>query len=150
MKFRRGRVSSPRPFRGTRVFSQENVPLLGEGPAEVILALQERLLRVLSLLNHLGAWFSKEDVASVKEEANELSRQLSEEKSRRATKGMELHDLQAKIKAIEDTAETSSSEALALGRKNQKLEEALEKLRAEAKISEDVKVMAVDGAKMTS
>ncbi|CAH8327492.1 unnamed protein product [Eruca vesicaria subsp. sativa] len=55
--------------------------------------------------------------------------------------------LQAKIKAIEGAVDTSSSEALELGRRNQELEEALEKLRIEIKASEDVKLMAVNGAK---
>ncbi|CAH8305284.1 unnamed protein product [Eruca vesicaria subsp. sativa] len=105
---------------------------------------------VLSSLHHLGARLPEEDVASVKEEAKELSRQLSEEKSKRAAQGMELRDLQAKVKAIEGTVETFSSEALALSRKNKELEEALEKLRAEAKISENVQVMAVNGVKITS
>ncbi|CAH8367488.1 unnamed protein product [Eruca vesicaria subsp. sativa] len=114
------------------------------------MSLQERLLQVLSLLDHLGARLSEEDVSLVKEEAKELSRQLSEEKSRRAAQGTELRDLQAKIKAIEDSVLTPSSEALALDRKSQELEEALEKLRAEAKISEDMKVMDVNRAKITS
>ncbi|CAH8385937.1 unnamed protein product [Eruca vesicaria subsp. sativa] len=108
------------------------------------------LALVASLFHHLGARFPEEDTSSIKEEAKELSRQLSEEKNRRIAQGMELRDLQAKIKAIEGAVETSSSEALALGRRNQEHEEALEKLRTEIKASEDVKVMAVNGEKITS
>ncbi|CAH8303181.1 unnamed protein product [Eruca vesicaria subsp. sativa] len=99
------------------------------------------------------AFHTEHAAGGLSEEAKGLSRvsqQLSEEKSMRVAQGMDLCDLQAKIKTIEGVVETSSSEALAQSRRNQELEEVLENLRAEVKTSEDVKVMAVNGGKITS
>ncbi|CAH8353051.1 unnamed protein product [Eruca vesicaria subsp. sativa] len=132
------------------VFLQESTPFSSGDPAEVILMLHERLLQVTSPLHRLGTRLLEEDVSSIKEEARELSRQLSEEKSRRIAQGMELRDLQTNIKAIEGAVETSSSEVLTLSRRNQELEETLERLRTERKTLEDMKVMAVNGVKIIS
>lgn len=79
------------------------------------------------------------------EEVQELSRQLSEEKSKRVSKDLELRDLQAKVKAIEGSVETSSTE---LSREKQELGETIAKLKVEAEASENMIVMAVNGAKI--
>ncbi|CAH8313288.1 unnamed protein product, partial [Eruca vesicaria subsp. sativa] len=122
-----------------RLFPQESALLLDGDPAEVILMLQEKLLQVASLLHHLEARSQEGDVSSLKEEAKELARQLSEEKSRRIAQGMELCDLQARIKAMEGTVESSSSEALELSCRNQELEEVIEKQETETKASQDMR-----------
>ncbi|KAH0898567.1 hypothetical protein HID58_048135 [Brassica napus] len=77
------------------------------------------------------------------EELDELKRQVSEEKAQRVAREMEIRDLKDKLKDVDRTAEISSADALSIGKKNQKLEKAIETLRLEM-------VMAINGARVTA
>ncbi|KAL0696621.1 hypothetical protein Bca4012_063801 [Brassica carinata] len=133
-----------------KVFPQDQTLLPDEDPSEVIRTLQDGLLRTLSQLHHLGDRLLEGNPSSDWEEKDELSRKLSEEKSKRVAKELELRDLQTKVKVIEGSVEISSAEALKLSREKQELGEALAKLKAEVEASEDMRVMAVNGKKITT
>ncbi|CAG7901073.1 unnamed protein product, partial [Brassica rapa] len=72
-----------------------------------------------------------------------LKNQLSEEKTQRLARELEIRDLKDKINDVERSAEISSADTLSVGKKNQELEEAMENLRLET-------VMAVSGAIITA
>ncbi|KAG2323434.1 hypothetical protein Bca52824_016647 [Brassica carinata] len=133
-----------------KVFPQDQTLLPDEDPSEVIRMIQGRLLRTLFQLHHLGDRLLEGNPSSDREEKEVLSRQLSEEKSKRVAKELELRDLQAKVKAIEGSVEISLAEALKLSREKQELGEALVKLKAEVEASEDMRVMAVNGTKIAT
>ncbi|KAL0696626.1 hypothetical protein Bca4012_063806 [Brassica carinata] len=133
-----------------KVFPQDQTLLPDEDPSEVIQTIQGGLHRTLSQLNQLGDRLLERNLSSDREEKEELSRQISEEKSKRVAKELELRDLQAKVKAIEGSVEISSAEALKLSHEKQELGEALAKPKAEVEASEDMRVMAVNGTKITT
>ncbi|KAJ4906326.1 Uncharacterized protein Rs2_09984 [Raphanus sativus] len=105
---------------------------------------------VLSHLHHLKDRLAEESSSVNGGEITELSRQSSEEKSRRVAKELELRDLQAKVRAIEGSVETASAESLQLSREKQELEETIVELRAEAETSKNMMTMAVSGAKINA
>ncbi|KAL0716279.1 hypothetical protein Bca4012_065601 [Brassica carinata] len=145
-----GRLSSILADLNSKVFPQDQILLSSDDPSEVIQTIQGGLLRTISQLHHLGDRLLEESPSLAREEVEKLTRQLSEEVSKRVAKEMELRDLQAKTKAIEGLVENSSAEALRLSREKQELEEAFTKLEGEMRSSEDRMTMAVNGARFTS
>ncbi|KAJ4875980.1 Uncharacterized protein Rs2_40998 [Raphanus sativus] len=83
-----------------------------------------------------------------RDEVLELTHQLSEEKSRRVAKELELRDLQAKVRVIEGSVEIASAESLQLSREKQELEETIVKLQMEAETSKNMTTMVVNGARI--
>ncbi|KAF3528704.1 hypothetical protein DY000_02039468 [Brassica cretica] len=71
----------------------------------------------------------------------DLKRQASEEGAQRLAREMEIHDLKDKVKDPERTAEVSLADALAIGKRNSELEEAMGTLKLEM-------VMGVNGARV--
>ncbi|KAJ4874216.1 Uncharacterized protein Rs2_43952 [Raphanus sativus] len=92
----------------------------------------------------------EEDSSMNRDEVSELSRQLSEKKSRRVAKELEMRDLQAKIRAIEGSVEIASAESLQLRREKQELEETIVELRTEAETLKNMTTMAVNGARIVA
>ncbi|KAL0864782.1 hypothetical protein Bca101_043900 [Brassica carinata] len=109
-----------------------------------------RVLATISQLHHLGDRLLENSPSLAREEVEKLTRQLSEEVSKRVGKEMELRDLQAKTKAIEGLVENFSEEPLRLSREKQDLEEAFAKLEGEIRSSEDKMTKALNGARITS
>ncbi|KAL0723198.1 hypothetical protein Bca4012_037797 [Brassica carinata] len=107
-------------------------------------------MQTISQLHHLGDRLLENSPSLAREEVEKLTRQLSEEVSKRVAKEMELRDLQAKTKAIEGLVENFSEEPLRLSREKQDLEEAFAKLEGEIRSSEDKMTMALNGARITS
>lgn len=64
------------------------------------------------LMHHLKNRLVAEGPSVNRGKTSELSRQLSEKKSRWVDKKIELRDLQAKVRAIEGLVETTSAESL--------------------------------------
>ncbi|KAJ4881530.1 Uncharacterized protein Rs2_38585 [Raphanus sativus] len=89
---------------------------------------QGEFLQVLSHLHHLKDQLAEEGLSVNRGEITELSRYLSEEKSRRVVKELEFRDLQAKVRAIEGSVETVSAESLQLSGEIQELEETIVEL----------------------
>ncbi|KAJ4881460.1 Uncharacterized protein Rs2_38515 [Raphanus sativus] len=130
------------------VFAWMQTLPLDKDPPGVIQQVQGELLQVLSHLHHLKDRIVEEDSSVNRGEVSELSRQLSEEKSRRVAKELELRDLQAKIRAIEGSVETTSAESLQLSREKQELEETIVELQTEAETSKNMMTMVVNGARI--
>ncbi|KAJ4876029.1 Uncharacterized protein Rs2_41047 [Raphanus sativus] len=91
------------------VFARMQDLPLDKDSSGIIQQVQGELLQVLSHLHHLKDRLVEEGSSMNREEVSELSRQLSEEKSRRVAKELELRDLQAKIRAIEGSVEIASA-----------------------------------------
>ncbi|KAL0734087.1 hypothetical protein Bca4012_010297 [Brassica carinata] len=134
----------------SKVFPRDQTILSGDDPPEMIQTIQGGLLRTISQLHHLGDRLLEESPSSAREEVEKLTRELSEEVSKRVAKEMELRDLQARTKAIEGLVENSSAEALILSREKQKLEETFARLKGEIRSSEDRMTVAINGARITS
>ncbi|KAJ4872891.1 Uncharacterized protein Rs2_45439 [Raphanus sativus] len=132
------------------VFARMPTLRLDKDPSGIIHQVQGELLQVLSHLHQLKERIVEEDLSMNRDEISELSRQLSEDKSRRVAKELELRDLQAKIRAIEGSVETASSESLRLSREKQELEKTIVDLRAEAETSKNMMTMAVNGARIVA
>ncbi|KAF3584708.1 hypothetical protein F2Q69_00028785 [Brassica cretica] len=109
-----------------QVFPQDGTVLPPGEPSEVVHTLQWGLLR--------------SPVAS-REELEDLKRQTSVERAQRLAREMEIRDLKDRVKDLERTAEVSSADALATGKRNSELEEAMGTLKLEM-------VMAVNGARV--
>ncbi|KAL0696628.1 hypothetical protein Bca4012_063808 [Brassica carinata] len=133
-----------------KVFPRDQTLLSSDDTSEVIQTIQGGLLWTISQLHHLGDRLLEESPSLAREEIEKLTRQLSEEVNKRVAKEMELRDLQAKTKAIEDLVENSSAEALRLSWEKQELEEAFAKLEGEIRSSENRMTMALNGARITS
>ncbi|KAF3516460.1 hypothetical protein DY000_02062187 [Brassica cretica] len=102
------------------VFPQDGIVLPKGDPSEVVQVLQGGLLRTVSQLYHLGERLSNEGLLILREEIEDLKRQV---------------------------AESSSADALATSQKNQELEEAIDALKAAAETFKFEMVMAVNGAR---
>ncbi|KAJ4917238.1 Uncharacterized protein Rs2_02788 [Raphanus sativus] len=76
----------------------------------IVQQVQGELLQVLSDLHHLKDRIVEEGSPMNRDEVSELTNQLSEEKSRRVAKELELRDLKAKVRAIEGSVEIASAE----------------------------------------
>ncbi|KAH0917481.1 hypothetical protein HID58_025141 [Brassica napus] len=126
-----------------QVFPHDGTTLPLGKPLEVIQVFQGGLLRNISQLYHLGEQLSLESSSISREELEKLKNQLSEEKTQRLARELEIRDLKDKINDVERSAEISLVDALSVGKKNQELEEAMENLRLET-------VMAVSGAIITA
>ncbi|KAJ4889388.1 Uncharacterized protein Rs2_29136 [Raphanus sativus] len=114
----------------------------------IVQQVQGELLQVLSELHHLKDRIVEEGSSMNRDEVLELTHQLSEEKSRRVAKELELRDLQAKVQAIKGSVEIASAESLQLSREKQELEETILKLQTEAETSKNMTTMAVNGARI--
>ncbi|KAJ4901995.1 Uncharacterized protein Rs2_15946 [Raphanus sativus] len=114
----------------------------------IVQLVQGELLQVLSDLHHLKDRIAKEGSSMNRDEVSELTHQLSEEKSRRVAKELELRDLQAKVRAIEGSVEIASAESLQLSREKQELEETIAEIQTEAETSKNKTTMAVNGARI--
>ncbi|KAF3584706.1 hypothetical protein F2Q69_00028787 [Brassica cretica] len=104
-----------------QVFPQDGTVLPPGEPSEVVHTLQWGLLRCLVKRNS--------------------RRQASEERAQRLAREMEIRDLKDNVKDLERSAKVSSADALAAGKRNSELEEAMGTLKLEM-------VMAVNGARV--
>ncbi|KAF2589401.1 hypothetical protein F2Q70_00038184 [Brassica cretica] len=101
------------------VFPQDGTVLSIGDPSEVVQVLQGGLLRTVSQLYHLGERLSSEGLPTLREEIEDLKRQVSGERDQRAARELEIRDLKDKVKDLEKVAEASSADALATSQKNQ-------------------------------
>ncbi|KAG2314735.1 hypothetical protein Bca52824_017857 [Brassica carinata] len=100
----------------SKVFPRDQTLLSSDDPPEVIQTIQGGL----PWLHHLGDRLLGESPSLAREEVEKLTWQLFEEVSKRVAKEMELRDLLAKTKAIEELSEpmsqrSASSVPLAVG-----------------------------------
>ena len=98
-------------------------------------------MQTVSQLFHLGERLSNENPVASQEELEDLKCQASEERAQQLAREMEICDLKDKVKDLERTAEVSSADALAAGKRNSELEESMGTLKLEM-------VMAVNGARV--
>ncbi|KAF2591629.1 hypothetical protein F2Q70_00038573 [Brassica cretica] len=132
------------------VFPQDGTVLPIGDPLEVVQVLQERLLRTVSQLYHLGERLSGEGLPTLREEIEDLKRQVSGERNQRAARELEICDIKDKVKHLEKVAEASSADALATSQKNQELEEEIDALKVAAETFKFKMVMAVNGARVVA
>ena len=98
-------------------------------------------VHTVSQLFHLGEGLSNENPVASQEELEDLKREASEERDQRLAREMEILDLKDKVKDLERTAEVSSADAQAAGKRNSELEEAMGTLKHEM-------VIAINGARV--
>ena len=98
-------------------------------------------MQAISQLFHLGERLSNESPVASRDEFEDLKRQASEERAQHLAREMEIRDLKDNVKDLERTAEVSSADALATGKRNLELEEAMGTLKLEM-------VMSVNGARV--
>ncbi|KAF2557727.1 hypothetical protein F2Q68_00015895 [Brassica cretica] len=134
-------ITGSRQVVTVEVFPQDGTVLQPGEPSEVVHTLQWGLLRTVSQLFHLGERLSNENPVASQEELKDLKRQASEERAQRLAREMEIRGLKDKVKDLERTAKVSSADALAAGKRNSELEEAIGTLKLEM-------VMAVNGARV--
>ncbi|KAJ4881517.1 Uncharacterized protein Rs2_38572 [Raphanus sativus] len=125
----------------TNIFARMQALPLDKDSSEII-------QQVLSHLHHLKDRIAEEGSSMNRDDVSELSRQLSEEKSRHVAKELELRDLQAKIRAIVGSVEIALAESLQLSREKQELEKTIVELQTEAETSKNMMTMAVNGARI--
>ena len=87
-------------------------------------------MQTVSQLYHSGERLSSEDLPTLREEIEDLKRQVSGERGQRAARELEVRDLKDKVKDLEKVAETSSADALTTSQKNQELGEEIDALKA--------------------
>ena len=87
-------------------------------------------MQTVSQLYHLGERLSSEDISTLREEIEDLKRQVSGERDQRVARELEVHDLKDKVKDLEKVAKTSSADALTTSQKNQELGEEIDALKA--------------------
>ena len=105
-------------------------------------------MQTVSQLYHLGERLSSEGLPTLREEIEDLKRQVSGERDQRAARELEIRDLKDKVKDLEKVAEASSADDLATSQKNQELEEEIDALKAAAETFKFEMVMVVDGARV--
>ncbi|KAF2561151.1 hypothetical protein F2Q70_00017634 [Brassica cretica] len=104
------------------VFPQEGTVLPIGDPSEVVQVFQGGLLR----LHHIGERLSSEDLPTLREEIEDLKRQVSGERDQCAARELEVRDLKDKVKDLEKVAEVSSADAFTTSQKNQEMEEEID------------------------
>ena len=87
-------------------------------------------MQTVSQLYHLGERLSSEDIPTLREEIEDLKRQVSGERDQRVARELEVRDLKDKVKDLEKVAKTSSADALTTSQKNQELGEEIDALKA--------------------
>ncbi|KAH0871904.1 hypothetical protein HID58_069266 [Brassica napus] len=102
----------------------------------------------VSQLYHLGERLSSEGLPTLREEIEDLKRQVSGERDQRAARELEVRDLNDKVKDLEKVAETSLADALTTSQKNQELEEEIDTLKAAAETFKFDMVMPVNEPKV--
>ncbi|KAF2557103.1 hypothetical protein F2Q68_00015102 [Brassica cretica] len=112
--------------RNLNVFPQDDTILPIGDPSQVVQVLQGGLL----WLYHLGERLSSEDLPTLREEIEDLKRQVSGERDQRVARELEVRDLKDKVKDLEKVAKTSSADALTTSQKNQELGEEIDALKA--------------------
>ncbi|KAF2591722.1 hypothetical protein F2Q70_00038584 [Brassica cretica] len=130
------------------VFPQDGTALPIGDPSEVVQVLQGGLLRTVSQLYTLEERLSGENSLVLREEIEDLKRQVSGEKDQRAALELGIHDIKDKVKDLEKVAEASSADALATSQKNQELEEEIDALKAVAETFKFEIVMTVVGTEI--
>ncbi|KAF3510628.1 hypothetical protein F2Q69_00007043 [Brassica cretica] len=132
------------------VFPQDGTVLPIGDPSEVVQVLQGGILRTVSQLYHLRERLSSEDLPILREEIEDLKRQVLGERNQRAARELEVHDLKDKVKDLEKVAKASSADALTTSQKNQELGEEIDVLKAAAETFKFEMVMAVNGARVVA
>ncbi|KAF3544715.1 hypothetical protein DY000_02007799 [Brassica cretica] len=132
------------------VFPQDGTVLPIGDPSEVVQVLQGGILRTVSQLYHLRERLSSEDLPILREEIEDLKRQVLGERNQRAARELEVHDLKDKVKDLENVAKASSADALTASQKNQELGEEIDVLKAAAETFKFEMVMAVNGARVVA
>ncbi|KAF2619043.1 hypothetical protein F2Q68_00039952 [Brassica cretica] len=138
-----------------KVFPQDGTVLPIGDPSEVVQVLHGGLLRTVSEHYHLGERLSNEGLAALREELEDLNRQVSDEKNQRMCWGkilsmareLEIRDHKDKVKDLEKVAE-ASADVLATSQKSQELEEGIDILKTAAETFKLEMVMAVKGARV--
>ena len=87
-------------------------------------------MQTVSQLYHLRERLSSEDLPILREEIEDLKRQVLGERNQRAARELEVHDLKDKVKDLEKVAKASSADALTASQKNQELGEEIDVLKA--------------------
>ena len=105
-------------------------------------------LQTVSQLYHLGERLSSEGLPTLREEIEDLKRQVSGERDQRAARELEVRDLNDKVKDLEKVAETSLADALTTSQKNQELEEEIDTLKAAVETFKFEMVMPVNEPKV--
>ncbi|KAL0649846.1 hypothetical protein Bca4012_092537 [Brassica carinata] len=116
-----------------KVIPQDGTVLTIGDPSGVVQVLQGGLLRTVSEHYHLGERLSNEGLAALREELEDLKRQI--------------RDYKDKVKDLEKVSE-ASADVLATSRKSQELEEGIDILKAAAETFKLEMVMAVKGARV--
>ena len=83
-------------------------------------------MKTLSQLYHIGERLSSEDLPTLREEIEDLKRQVSGERDQCAARELEVRDLKDKVKDLEKVAEVSSADAFTTSQKNQEMEEEID------------------------
>ena len=107
-------------------------------------------MQTVSQLYHLRERLSSEDLPILREEIEDLKRQVLGERNQRAARELEVHDLKDKVKDLEKVAKASSPDALTASQKNQELGEEIDVLKAAAETFKFEMVMAVNGARVVA
>ena len=107
-------------------------------------------MQTVSQLYHLRERLSSEDLPILREEIEDLKRQVLGERNQRAARELEVHDLKDKVKDLEKVAKASSADALTASQKNQELGEEIDVLKAVAETFKFEMVMAVNGARVVA
>ena len=87
-------------------------------------------MKTVSQLHHIRERLSSEDLPTLREEIEDLKRQVSGERDQRVARELEVRDLKDKVKDLEKVAKTSSADALTTSQKNQELGEEIDALKA--------------------
>ncbi|KAF3588692.1 hypothetical protein F2Q69_00028855 [Brassica cretica] len=102
-----GSLAVPFSYRNLNVFPKDDTVLPIGDPSQVVQVLQGGLL----WLYHLGERLSSEDIPTLREEIEDLKRQVSGERDQRVARELEVRDLKDKVKDLEKVAKTSSADA---------------------------------------
>ncbi|KAF3588688.1 hypothetical protein F2Q69_00028859 [Brassica cretica] len=143
------------------VFPQDGTVFPIGDPSEVVQVLQGGLLpvsstacpcfvQIVSQLYHLGERLSSEDLPTLREEIEDLKRQVSGERDQLAARELEVCNLKDKVKDLEKVAETSSADALTTSQKNQELGEEIDALKSAVETFKFEMVMAVNGVRVVA
>ncbi|KAH0879530.1 hypothetical protein HID58_066924 [Brassica napus] len=89
--------------RNLNVFPQDGTVLPIGDPSQVVQVLQGGLLWTVSQLYHIGERLSSEDLPTLREEIEDLKRQVSGERDQRVAPELEVRDLKDKVKDLEKT-----------------------------------------------